>query len=243
MNALAPLLPKHGLLILPRMIERHSAERQARTGGGTIFTTLVEMEFDFVSTEDNSTHTIRMFGEAMDSGDKSTTKAASAAFKYACFQAFCIPVEGEDADATTHEVAPLPATAPAPLPTSKPWKNFTTPGAARVAAPMAPVGEMAAGLLEGAVLIENVKPTKTRNASVTRYIITDSNGQEHATIKEKLAMEASQYKQTRTPVRLDTQGTQYGSELLHIRPLEMAALAVPGEGDDVPVYDDDTPPF
>ena len=43
----------------------------------------------------------------MDSADKATNKAMSAAYKYAAIQAFCIPTEGDnDADATTHEVAP-----------------------------------------------------------------------------------------------------------------------------------------
>ena len=41
----------------------------------------------------------------MDSGDKATNKAMSAAFKYAAFQAFAIPTESDnDADSTTHEV-------------------------------------------------------------------------------------------------------------------------------------------
>jgi len=43
----------------------------------------------------------------MDSGDKATNKAMSAAYKYACFQAFSIPTESrEDADYQTHEVKP-----------------------------------------------------------------------------------------------------------------------------------------
>ncbi|MNY54686.1 hypothetical protein D3C86_1905820 [compost metagenome] len=42
----------------------------------------------------------------MDSGDKATNKAMSAAYKYAAFQAFCIPTEGDnDADGQTHQVA------------------------------------------------------------------------------------------------------------------------------------------
>jgi hypothetical protein len=42
----------------------------------------------------------------MDSGDKASNKAMSAAYKYAAFQAFCIPTEGDnDADSQTHEVA------------------------------------------------------------------------------------------------------------------------------------------
>jgi hypothetical protein len=42
----------------------------------------------------------------MDSGDKATNKAMSAAYKYMAFQTFAIPTEGEnDADHQTHEVA------------------------------------------------------------------------------------------------------------------------------------------
>ena len=62
----------------------------------------VDAEFDFVSALDGSKHTVRTFGEAMDSADKATNKAMSAAYKYAAFQAFAIPTEGDnDADAHT----------------------------------------------------------------------------------------------------------------------------------------------
>jgi hypothetical protein len=58
-----------------------------------------------VAAEDGSRHTVITYGEAMDSGDKATNKAMSAAYKYACMQAFSIPTEGDnDADAQTHEV-------------------------------------------------------------------------------------------------------------------------------------------
>lgn len=105
-NALAPILAEHGLMILPRMIERSVTERTTKNGGA-MFYTVVEAEFDLVASADGSKHTIRTFGEAMDSSDKSTNKAMSAAFKYAAVQAFCIPTEGDnDADAATHEVQP-----------------------------------------------------------------------------------------------------------------------------------------
>lgn len=104
-NALAPLLPEHGLCILPRTIERSVTERQSKSGN-SIFSVVVDMEFDFVCSSDGSKHTVRMMGEAMDSGDKATNKAMSAAYKYACFQAFCIPVEGEnDSENKTYEIA------------------------------------------------------------------------------------------------------------------------------------------
>ena len=104
-NAIAPLLAKHGLCILPRVLTRHCEERSSNAGKALFYVT-VESEFDFVCAEDGSKHTVKTFGEAMDSGDKATNKAMSAAYKYACFQAFSIPTEGDnDADGHTHEAA------------------------------------------------------------------------------------------------------------------------------------------
>ena len=106
-GALSPLLAKHGLCILPRVVAREVIERQNRQGTALFYVTLT-VEFDFVAAEDGSKHTVITIGEAMDSGDKASNKAMSAAYKYAAFQAFCIPTEGDnDADATTHEVAPM----------------------------------------------------------------------------------------------------------------------------------------
>jgi hypothetical protein len=103
-NALAPIISKHGLVILPRVMRREVSERMGKSGS-SLFYVVVEAEFDFVSSHDGTKHTVKTFGEAMDSGDKATNKAMSAAYKYAAFQAFCIPTEGDnDADATTHEV-------------------------------------------------------------------------------------------------------------------------------------------
>lgn len=104
-NALSPLLAKYGLCILPRVLSRSFIERQTAKGGAIFYVT-VEAEFDFVSSEDpNSKHTVKVYGEAMDSSDKATNKAMSAAYKYACLQAFSIPTEGSvDADQDHHEV-------------------------------------------------------------------------------------------------------------------------------------------
>lgn len=106
-NAVSPLMAEHGLCILPRVIARESIDRVAKSGGALFYVT-VEVEFDFVSTEDGSKHTVKTFGEAMDSSDKATNKAMSAAYKYACIQAFAIPTEGDnDADAHTPLVATI----------------------------------------------------------------------------------------------------------------------------------------
>jgi hypothetical protein len=99
--ALSPLLARHRLCMLPRMLERgHASHRTAN--GELLFSVWVRAAFDFVSVVDGSRHSIETYGEAMDGGDKGTSKAMSAAFKYAAMQSFCIPVAGEeDADART----------------------------------------------------------------------------------------------------------------------------------------------
>ena len=105
-NALAPLLASNGLCILPRVLSRECVERTSQKGTAIFYVT-VHVEFDLVSADDNSRHTVAMYGEAMDTADKATNKAMSAAYKYMAMEVFAIPTEGDnDADATTHEVKP-----------------------------------------------------------------------------------------------------------------------------------------
>lgn len=115
LNALAPKLAAAKLCILPRVLERQITERTSKSGSVMSYVVLT-VEFDLVSSVDSSMHTVRTMGEAMDSGDKATNKAMSAAYKYACFQTFTIPTEGDhDTENHAHELAPAPkAAAPSP---------------------------------------------------------------------------------------------------------------------------------
>lgn len=106
LNALSSALVEAGLLILPRVTSRTVTERETKNGGALFYVT-VQVEFDLVSAEDGSKHTVATYGEAMDSADKATNKAMSAAYKYLALLTFCIPTEASpetDADFTTHEV-------------------------------------------------------------------------------------------------------------------------------------------
>ncbi len=116
-NVLSGMLADAGLCIIPRILSRDLQERQTKNGG-TLFYVTVEAEYDLVSAEDGSKHTAKVFGEAMDSADKATNKAMSAAYKYMAFQTFAIPTEGDnDADSHTPVVAPAAKPAPAkPMP-------------------------------------------------------------------------------------------------------------------------------
>lgn len=108
-SALAPLLAKHGLLILPRVVDRQVREVDTTNSKGeakvTLYTSLT-VEYDFIAVSDGSTHTVSIVGEAMDNGDKSTNKALSAAYKYMALQSFCIRTDGVsvDSETETHEL-------------------------------------------------------------------------------------------------------------------------------------------
>jgi len=103
-NAVSSLLADHNLCILPRVLSR-MCEVRLSSKGTNIYSVVLEVEYDFICSEDGSKHTIKTFGEAMDTGDKATNKAMSAAYKYAIIQAFSIPTKGEDndPDAKTHD--------------------------------------------------------------------------------------------------------------------------------------------
>lgn len=106
MDALAPSLAKHGLIIVPHVRERMVTERESR-GGGKLFHTVLRIDYDLIAAADGSTKEVGpIYGEAMDSGDKATNKCMAIAFKYLCVQTFCIPITGaDDPDSQTHEVA------------------------------------------------------------------------------------------------------------------------------------------
>jgi hypothetical protein len=102
MNALQPLLHKHGVFIVPEVLEQKREERQTNKGGNLIYS-VCTIKYTFYAS-DGSFITAVVVGEGMDSGDKATNKAMAIAFKYACFQVFCIPTEEmKDPDADTPE--------------------------------------------------------------------------------------------------------------------------------------------
>ena len=102
LNALSPALVKNGLVIMPEVMERVVTEKPSRNGG-ILFYVTVKVRYTFISAEDGSSYSVIVYGEAMDSGDKATNKAMSAAYKYMAIQSFAIATEGDnDADYTTH---------------------------------------------------------------------------------------------------------------------------------------------
>jgi len=105
MNAINPALIKNGIFIVPEILEQVREERQTKSGNNLIYS-VCKIKYTFYAQDGSNVEAI-VIGEGMDSGDKATNKAMSIAFKYACFQVFCIPTEEMvDPDAECHEVKP-----------------------------------------------------------------------------------------------------------------------------------------
>jgi hypothetical protein len=196
-NALAPMLAKHKLVIIPRILARECVERTNKSGGA-LFNVTVEAEFDFVSAVDGSKHTARTFGEAMDSGDKATNKAMSAAYKYAAIQAFCIPTEGDnDADAHTHEAA---AREPRSEPVTQPRTHPTQRQASRPAAPASS---------GGGVRVIDCKIGKTGSNAKgqwTLYVVKFTDGREGTTFSKSIYSAALRLMESGDSVEVNIDG-------------------------------------
>jgi hypothetical protein len=103
-NAIHPLLAKHKVFPTCEIVSRELTERQTKAGS-VLFYVNIKAKYTLWA-HDGSHVTTEAWGEAMDSGDKASNKAMSAAYKYALFQLLCIPTEAVDSEQDTHDVAP-----------------------------------------------------------------------------------------------------------------------------------------
>lgn len=198
LNTLATMLVEDGLLILPRCLSRTTTERETKSGG-TLFYTAVEAAFDFVAVEDASTHTVVTYGEAMDSADKSTNKAMSAAYKYAAILAFCIPTEGDnDADATTHEPG-RPVTSSVTPPVTSPVTRQRASEGAQPPAPEEPVWTSVKS-------VRKVKSGKNARGPWNLWIVAFDHGAEFKTFDDDLASKAEQARKSGDGVSIAVNG-------------------------------------
>lgn len=106
LNRMSQHLVEAQLVIVPRVVSREVQER-VNSRGNPLFYVTVTVDYVISSSVDGSQVVCTTVGEAMDSGDKATNKALSAAYKYMAFQTFAIPI-AEDADKTTHTLQAKP---------------------------------------------------------------------------------------------------------------------------------------
>jgi hypothetical protein len=122
-NALAPILPRCGLVIIPSVLTRECD--QIESGGKRIAHSVVSVEFALVATADGSEHRCVFFGEAMDYGDKATGKAMTYAHKAMLQETFCIPTEASD-DPDAEVIEPKPEPTQKPVAKSEPVVKVAT---------------------------------------------------------------------------------------------------------------------
>ena len=102
MNAAHRALIAHGVIVLPKVLNKTS-ERVATKGGGTAQRVELTVGYSFVGpTGDCLTATV--VSESIDYGDKATSKAMSMALKVALLQSLMIPTDELDPDSETYEL-------------------------------------------------------------------------------------------------------------------------------------------
>lgn len=126
-NAVGPVLRKHGVIVVPD-VESVDYETVQTTGGKPSTACRVLARYTFYAG-DGSSVSARVAAEAWDSGDKAAPKAMSVAFRTALLQALALPTDEPDPDAATYEREAQAAPAPARR-MSRPATVTTLPTAA-----------------------------------------------------------------------------------------------------------------
>lgn len=107
MNAVGPLLAKHGIIALCRFEIIKHEQFQSKSGGGYSTRSVVNGEFTYrFKTEE---YTSSAIGEATDTFDKATNKAMSVATKYNHALTFSIPFAGLEDNETSGKDGKEPA--------------------------------------------------------------------------------------------------------------------------------------
>lgn len=121
-NAANPALVAHGVFCVPQVTKYEQQDRVSKSGTPSIRVVLTVCHRFYA--DDGSFVEAVTIGEGIDTSDKASNKAMSAAMKYAMIETFSIPTEDmEDSDRTTPEVGVKPLNVPrteAAIPISKP---------------------------------------------------------------------------------------------------------------------------
>ena len=152
MNAVGPALRAHGVVVVPVVISSDASTVEVGSKRTPMGHVRVVVEYHFHGPAGDSIMS-RVAAEAMDSGDKSTAKAMSVAFRTCLLQALCLPTDEPDPDHDSYERSALSEEAQA-------WA-----GRIRAAQTKAELDEVGAGIA-GATLSE-----ETRSALRSLYSI------------------------------------------------------------------------
>jgi hypothetical protein len=103
LNALNPLLAKHGIVVVPDVIERVASDARRTARDKTMYEVNLHVRFTFYGPAGDSI-VASVWGEGTDMGDKATNKAMTMAFKNVLAQAFAVSTaETVDSDSESPE--------------------------------------------------------------------------------------------------------------------------------------------
>jgi hypothetical protein len=108
LNAVGPALRRHGVIVLPETLAETHETVEVGAKRTPMKSVTVQVKYTFVGPEgDQLVATVP--GEAMDSGDKATSKAMSVALRTCLIQTLALPTHEPDPDETTYERSTHPA--------------------------------------------------------------------------------------------------------------------------------------
>lgn len=105
-NAVSPALKKHGVVVLPNVLDVRYDE-VTTVNGKSSTACRVRVAYVFHGPAGDQL-TATVIGEAMDVGDKASPKAMSVAFRTALLQALALPTDDMDPDDFNYEKAEAP---------------------------------------------------------------------------------------------------------------------------------------
>lgn len=103
-EALAPAMRKHGLIMTPNCQSVPEWIPTTTNSGGNSNVVRVLVTYEIRAVEDGSWITLTVPGEAMDTGDKAVSKAMSVAWRTALIQAFNLPIDSPEPDSENYEL-------------------------------------------------------------------------------------------------------------------------------------------
>lgn len=103
-NAVSPALRKHGVIVVPQVIDYQYDTITVGNPAKSMGHVRVLVRYTFHASDGSSLETVTP-GESFDSGDKATAKAMSVAFRTCLIQALCLPTDETDPDAETFQRA------------------------------------------------------------------------------------------------------------------------------------------
>lgn len=105
LNAVGPALRRHGVVPLPEVLEAHRSAVEVGKNRTLMREVTLRVRYRFVGPDGDHVDAV-VEAEALDAGDKATSKAMSVAFRTALLQVLAIPTHEPDPDSQSYERAP-----------------------------------------------------------------------------------------------------------------------------------------